>query len=352
MHVGLILEHSDPSRGGAELYAASLAARLREHGHKTSIASRTGPFARPVASHPAALRPFYYARRFLPALRAKGAERVLALVPVPGCDIYQPRNGILSASVPKHLEPVSQPWRGLRRTNPVRRAHFFVLERFEARTVRPPCRFFAGSPLVARDFRLRYPGLGEPVLLRAGVDLERFSPAVERSPGPPRLIFCAHSFALKGLETALRALRELGAACLEVVGDGRRRRYARLARRLGVAGRVAWRGRELDLAGRLRASDLLLHPTYYDTAARVVLEALACGLGVVTTARDGNADLVAEAGGAVLEAPGDAAALVRAARRLLAIDGKERRDRARAVAEGHPAELWLDRTVDAITCGS
>jgi len=352
MHVGLILEHSDPGRGGAELYAASLAARLREHGHKTSIASRTGPFARPVASRPAALRPWFFARRLLPALRAEGAEVVLALVPVPGCDIYQPRNGILRASIPPHLEPLSRPWRTLRRLNPIRRAHFLVLERFEARTVRPPCRFFASSPLVARDFKQCYPDLGEPVLLRTGVDLERFVPAAERPPGPPRLVFCAHSFALKGLKTVLEALRELDETRLEVVGDGPRARYARYARRLGVEKRITWRGREPDLASRLRQSDLLVHPTFYDTAARVVLEALACGLGVVTTTRDGNADLVAEAGGAVLEDPGSAAGLAQAVRRLLAVDRNQRRDRALAVAEEHPADLWLDRTVEAITCGS
>ncbi|MHC4547594.1 MAG: glycosyltransferase family 4 protein [Planctomycetota bacterium] len=358
MHVGLILEHSDPRRGGAERYAADLAARLRLHGHRVTVCSRTGPAARPVPAWPAALRPLYYARHLLPLLRREGADVVFSLAPVPGCDVFQPRNGILRAAIPPHLEPVPEPWRTLRRLNPLRRLHFRLLERFEARTVAPPCRFLASSPLVAEHFRQRYPALPRPPILRTGVDLERFAPAArtERDrlglPGGPLLLFVGHSFDLKGLRTALRALAGLARAHLCVVGEGRAAPFRRLAARLGVAERVRWRGPEPEPERLYRAGDVLVHPTHYDTAARVVLEALASGVPAVTTTRDGNADLAREGGGEVLADPRDAEGLAAAVERLLAVDRATRAERARAVAERHPAHTWLDRTVEAITCGS
>ena len=91
---------------------------------------------------------------------------------------------------------------------------------------------------------------------------------------------------------------------------------------------------------------MLVHPTYYDSAASVVLEALASGLPVVTSTRDGNADFAVEAGGAAVEDPGDADELARAIRSV-------QRDpaRARAVAERFPAEGQLDAMVETLTCG-
>lgn len=357
MHVGLILEHSDPRRGGAEKYAADLAERLRLHGHEVTVCARTGPAARPIPRRPVSLRPYFYARRFLPFLREQGAERVMSLVPAPGCDIFQPRNGIVSASIPPHLEPVPEPMRTLRRLNPVRRWQLLLLDRFEAQTVAPPCRFLAASPLVRTHFRARYPALPEPPVLRAGVDLARYAPGpAERGalglPAGPLLLFAAHSFENKGLRTALCALARLPEVGLCVVGEGRVAHLQRLAARLGVANRVSWRGHEPELAALYRACDLLVHPTYYDTAARVVLEALASGTAVVTTERDGNADLARAGGGAVMADPGDAAALAGAVERLLAVDRKARTERARAIAEEHPKESWLDRAVEMITCRS
>ena len=347
MHVGLILEHSDPKRGGAESYAADLVARLRVHGHEVTVRARTGPAAHPVRSWPVSLRSRYIANTFLPLLRDGGADVVLSLVPAPGCDVFQPRNGIVSRSIPPHWEPLPEPMRTVRRLNPVRRLRFWLLDWYEAKTVAPPCRFLAASPLIAKHFGERYPELPAPPILRTGVDLQRFTPGGERDGN--LLLFVAHSFDLKGLRTALRALVDLPECRLCVVGEGRDGPHRRLASRLGVGDRVEWRGRELELPDLYRRAACLVHPTYYDTAARVVLEALASGTPAITTVRDGNADLAAEGGGEVLARPDDPRALACAVRRVLQVDVT---DRARAVAEQHPQETCLDRTVEAITCAS
>ncbi len=335
MHVGILCEHSDPLRGGAERYLEKLARRLEARGHEVTIRARTGPHARKVASFPAALRPRYYARAFLPELRK--ADVVLSTVPVPGCDFYQPHTGILGASVPAHLDPLPAPLRVLRRYNPTRVAHFAVLRAFEARAVRPPARVLALSPRVVEDLRRFHPHAREAILRRPGVDLERFRPGGAK-PRRQRLLFVATNFRLKGLRTLLGAMRLLPRATLTVVGPDRP----------VPADRVTYVPRADDLPALYRDADVLVHPTFYDTAALVVLEALASGTPVVTTVRDGNADLAELGGGEALESPGDASALARAIERVCATAAE---GLARAVAEKFPEERMLDEVIDTL-CGS
>ena len=54
------------------------------------------------------------------------------------------------------------------------------------------------------------------------------------------------------------------------------------------------------------ASDIYVHPTFYDPCSLTLLEALATGLPVVTTRFNGAADLVAsDDGGRVIDDPKD-----------------------------------------------
>ncbi|HZZ89973.1 MAG TPA: glycosyltransferase family 4 protein [Caulobacteraceae bacterium] len=120
----------------------------------------------------------------------------------------------------------------------------------------------------------------------------------------------------KGLDRTLRALAATPTARLVVCGLEQTSRAARpplvLARRLGVADRVLWLGfaSEAALAEAMAAADLLLHPSRADVTGTVILEALASGLPVITTAICGYGEHVAEAdAGVVLPEPFDPGAL-------------------------------------------
>ena len=342
MHVGIICEHSlerggesrrggESGRGGAERYLGALIARLQARGHKVTICARTGPHARPVRAFPAALRPRRYAREFLPYLRDAGAERVLATVPVPGIDFYQPHTGVFAEAIPPHLEPLPAPLRFVRRYNPTRVAHFAMMRHFEEATSKSAT-VLALSPMVADHVRRHYPD-ARCELFRPGVDLQRFRP-VERDRGDPVLLFVAANFRLKGLRTAIGALEQLSGHRLLVVGGDAPIR----------APRVEYAGAVDDIASMYARADILVHPTYYDTASLVVLEALASGIPAITTKRDGNADLAIEAGGVALDGPGDPDALARAVRTVLA--GADA-GKARAVAERFGQDAMLDLVVFA-----
>ena len=118
----------------------------------------------------------------------------------------------------------------------------------------------------------------------------------------------------KGLDRALAALARAPKACLLVCGlDPASRAGAaagRLAARLGVAERVRWLGFVDDpgLSQAMAAADLLAHPSRADVTGTVILEALASGLPVVTTAVCGYGEhVVAADAGVVLAEPFQAA---------------------------------------------
>jgi len=97
------------------------------------------------------------------------------------------------------------------------------------------------------------------------------------------------------LQPLLRAVGLLPQASpfrLMVVGHPRFQAYARLADRLGIAHRVLFLGPRRDVHSCYYASDFLVHPTFYDPCSLVVLEALACGLPVITTRLNGASELL------------------------------------------------------------
>ncbi len=134
----------------------------------------------------------------------------------------------------------------------------------------------------------------------------------------PLLLFIGSGFRKKGLDRAITGLTSLSDAGLLVVGEDREAPFRRLARRLGVAARVRFLGPRDDVPDLLLAADLLVHPARDEAGGLVLLEALASGLPVATTAVCGHAEAVLAAGaGVVLPEPFDQATWDARLRRLL-----------------------------------
>jgi UDP-glucose:(heptosyl)LPS alpha-1,3-glucosyltransferase len=137
-----------------------------------------------------------------------------------------------------------------------------------------------------------------------GVDQDVFSPEVRQRRSIVRenlglgedvtcYIFPAMDFRRKGLEVLLNALSRLNFPWeLLVAGQDRDASFRKQASRLGIASRVHFLGRRKDIQDLYGASDLMVLPTTYDPFGNVHLEALACGLPVLTTAQAGGAEVV------------------------------------------------------------
>jgi UDP-glucose:(heptosyl)LPS alpha-1,3-glucosyltransferase len=179
-----------------------------------------------------------------------------------------------------------------------------------------------------------------------GVDLARYHPdnrphyraAARHEAGVPAdawvVLFAGSGFERKGLTTAVEALGRIGdhRARLLVVGKGDPRPYQRLADRLGLTERIVWLGPRPDIERCYAAADAVALPTRYEPFGNVHLEALACGLPVVTTTQAGGAEVVGPDSGAVVE-PRDAAGLAAALDRFRASDATRVTAAARAAAE-------------------
>jgi glycosyltransferase involved in cell wall biosynthesis len=196
-----------------------------------------------------------------------------------------------------------------------------------------------------------------------GVDVERFRPpeAGERAAARAELglpdagavaVFVGHEFERKGLPVAMEALVDAPGVTLLVVGGNAEmiRSAASRARRLGVADRVVFAGERPDPVPCFHASDILVLPSAYEANALVVLEALACGLPVVSTHVGFAPDIIVDGDNGFL-VDRDAASVAERLRDLAASDLTEWRVRARRTAERHTwpdiAQRYLD-LVDAV----
>lgn len=129
-----------------------------------------------------------------------------------------------------------------------------------------------------------------------GVDLDRFHPPTAEERADARAAFrldddarvallVGHDLVRKGVVVAIDALAHAPSILLMVVGgDTDSVAEARAhAEKCGVAERVLFAGTRTDIPFLMAAADMFLFPSSYEANALVVLEALACGLPVIST---------------------------------------------------------------------
>ena len=99
------------------------------------------------------------------------------------------------------------------------------------------------------------------------------------------LLFVGHDFERKGLDEAIKAVAAASSvAHLAVVGGGDEPRFRATANRLGAGNRVHFLGVTSDPNRLFEEADVLLLPTREDVWGTTVLEAMAAGVPVITTA--------------------------------------------------------------------
>jgi UDP-glucose:(heptosyl)LPS alpha-1,3-glucosyltransferase len=345
MDIALCYESVLPARGGAETYIADLARRLARDGHAVHLyAARWDARALPAATHyhrvdvpqgPRFLRPWRFAAACERALRQGRHDVSIGFDKTWGQDVLYPQGGLHAASAVHNLykypDRFSRTLAAIGKWLDPAAWSFAWLERRQYLGDHRPL-IVVNSFMVQRHFEQFYGIAPESIrVVRSAIDPLRFV-AEDRlkrryeerqrwhmTPEDPVGLFVAMNYRLKGLAPLLSALALVPRdkrLHLVVVGHPKFARYERLAQRLGIAAQVRFLGHRADPRDCYFAADFLVHPTFYDPCSLVVLEALACGLPVITTRYNGASELLSPPReGLVIEdphqAPELAAALVR-----------------------------------------
>lgn len=402
MHVGVQIERFEPARGGAEGVTAALVRRLLAGGHGVTVFCRFAPRPGDLASD-IAIRVVvpWTGAAMAAAVREAGCDVTYGVGSGgPACDVLHAQFGAVAPSQDGMLDGLRPRWwRGpaawLDGFNP-RRGLLLRAERDRltgAATGRPPDVIAVSGRCAAA---LAATGFVDPARLHVvpnGADADRFHPAdrqVRRGaarrrfalpdgcagpvaghagspPAPPLswgreaaggdgVVFAlaAHNAMLKGLPEAIEALSLLlrrrpdlrGRVRLLVAGRVAVPLWQAFARLHGVSGSVGFAGPVADMRDVWAAADACLHPTWYDACSVAVIEAWAAGLPVITTARNGAAELdPGRLASHVVATPDRIDGLAAAMEGLL--DPRERERRGRAGRQ--VAERWSeDRSLVAV----
>jgi UDP-glucose:(heptosyl)LPS alpha-1,3-glucosyltransferase len=165
-----------------------------------------------------------------------------------------------------------------------------------------------------------------------GVDGTQFPPARRlalRAGARSRYNFLETDFVLlligndwrnKGLSTVLAAMaasRELPLRVLVAGQDAMAPSFREVASSLGLSEKCRWETASVDAIDLYAAADAYVSPSLEDAFALPPLEAMACGLPVITSVNNGGSQIITEnVDGFVLSDPNDAVALARHLRNL------------------------------------
>lgn len=189
---------------------------------------------------------------------------------------------------------------------------------------------------------------GRFVIIPGATNTDQFQPRQHRLGelrSPARLLYHGRVDSRKGSLDFIRCGKQLLEAGydLRLIVSGIGPDYEAteaLSQELGIADRVAFPGEAsyAEAPARYHAGDLFLSPTYAEGFSNTILEAMACGLPIVSTHTVGVVDCLRHGENGLLVAPGDVEALTAATRRLL--DDADLRQRLARTAYEEVQQLY------------
>ena len=328
MNIAFCYESVLPARGGCETYIADLARRLLADRHEVHLyACRWDEQALPkgIQFHaiattwaPRFLKPWRFGQKCLQALAQRPHDVTIGFDKTWGQDVLYPQGGLHVASAEhnlrKHSHPLVAPLARAVKWFDAAHWSYSFLERRQYLGAKPPL-IVVNSNMVREHF-LRYYHIapGQLNVVRSAIDPQRFKEQDRLkcraqcrehygiTPHEVVGLFAAMNYHLKGLEPLLYAARRLFARPehladapplrLLIVGHPNAKAYERLAHDLGISEAVRFVGYCPEMRNAYFAADFLVHPTFYDPCSLVVLEALACGLPIITTRYNGASELL------------------------------------------------------------
>lgn len=325
MRIALNFTRVEPDRGGAETYVADLCRHLIAAGQEVTLfANRWRAEALPASlryervpvqgrTRTARIRSF--AENSARVLSQASHDCVIGLINTWHQDILIPQGGVHPASLDANAKRYPAGWRrSLYRLGKRMNPSASLYRAIEARQYDPAkrTRVVAVSKMV-RDHLEQHHGVAHELVrvIPNAIDADRLAVADRRACrsglrarlglGEDDLVylFVGHNYRLKGLgplleALAFRRLRHPDGRPIHLVacGGGDSSPFRSQADRLGLGPTVHFLGFLPAIKTAYHAADAFVLPTYYDPCSLVVLEALASGLPVITTAQNGAGELI------------------------------------------------------------
>jgi UDP-glucose:(heptosyl)LPS alpha-1,3-glucosyltransferase len=353
MKIALVRKDYTDKKGGAENYAVTLSRQLARLGQEVHIyaAKIDAPKSEKIFAHLVPLprirtfaRHISFAKNCEKMLRAEKFDIINGLSRIWHQDIYRSGDPLFIHWLKSHKPNIADRFFSV--INPKQKAMLSLEKKvFTSKMLR---RVIAISNL-DKTLISRYYGVPHQniCVIYNGVDFERFNPGVRRfrtevrrQLGVPEdsvvALFVALDFKRKGLNSLIKSLALLESRgenliCV-VVGNGKSSKYQARAKRCGIAHRIVFAGTSANVEQFYGAADFFVFPTLYDPFANVHLEALACGLPVITTREAGGAELIREGENGFVISPSDN--VNELSEKILALmDGAVREKMSRIAAE-------------------
>ena len=351
------------AQGGAERFIERALAALAGRGVDVTVLARewTGDPGNVVRCDPFYVGRVWRDRSFARAVCREVARESFDLVQsherIACCDIYRAGDGVHAQWLHNRRRALGALARAGLALNPYHR-HVLAAERnlFSSPRLRA---VICNSRMVKDEIRKHF-GTPEAKLhvIYNGIDLEAFHPRLreahrstvrERLGIAQRALLFLHvgaGFERKGVFRLIEAFALSGRsdAHLVIVGsDKTRERAEGLASSRGVAARVHFAGTQADVRPWYGAADAFALATLYDPFPNAALEAMACGLPVITTKQCGTAEIIEDGvDGFVF----DALAVDALAGCLARLDGPAAQDmgrRARERAQGFGMDAMVEQ---------
>jgi UDP-glucose:(heptosyl)LPS alpha-1,3-glucosyltransferase len=308
--------------GGAEAYLKRLARGVLDAGHNAQLITTSDwpqnewPFG--ILHRLQCQSAIAFANELEQARPHIPCDVLISLERVWDCHVYRAGDGVHRAWLNRRQSFASPPQNFFHRFN---RKHNDIL-RLEKSLLRDrrAGRVIVNSQMVNNEIVDLYGYPAEKIdIVRNGVPVSEFREAIaNREQGRAALglatdeiavLFVGSGWERKGLRFAIKAIETCPDPKLRlfVAGCGNRRRYK--------SPRAHFLGTVVDLPRVYAAADIFVLPTIYDPFSNACLEALACGLPVITTRDNGFSEIIEDGvHGSIVDCANDLAGLRNAIR--------------------------------------
>ncbi len=370
MKIALVRKEFNALHGGAERYAVNLANGLATLGHdvhifcgKSEIKEKNNITVHkvPYLKTPSPLKNLSFSRNSSRLIAKESFDIVNGLAQIFPQDIYRVGDPLhINCLQAFSANPLK---RAIKHLNPRHLALLYIEKNiFKKGNYK---RIITNSRMSKAQVALYYNVPEEKIsVVHNGVDLNKFNSdgkqglrkSIRKNLGIKKdetvFLFAGNDFRRKGLKFAMQCAANLikkgFKVKLLIAGRQKAEPYLRLVRKNGYADHILFLGPVEKIESVFCASDIFILPTFYDPFSNVCLEAMACGLPVITTRLNGAAEIIEDrVSGILVDSPWLLEEMITAASSVIENNSsglKAMSEKAVLAARQNPVEKNIQKT--------